>query len=55
MQSFAGAETTRRFSSILNNTWPKDMPPAEIGPQANAGAEKVGIGPYDVGGIPFRN
>jgi hypothetical protein len=27
MQSFAGAETTRRFSSILNDTWPKDMPP----------------------------
>jgi hypothetical protein len=22
MQSFAGAETTRRFSSILNSTWP---------------------------------
>ena len=22
MQSFAGAETTRRFSSTLNSTWP---------------------------------
>jgi hypothetical protein len=22
MQSFAGAETTRRFFSILNSTWP---------------------------------
>ena len=30
MQLFAGAETMRRFSSILNDTWPKDMPPAEI-------------------------
>lgn len=23
MQSFAGAETTRRFSSIFNSTWPR--------------------------------
>jgi hypothetical protein len=37
MQSFAGAETTRQFSSILNDTWPKDMPPAEISSIAIAG------------------
>ena len=30
MQLFAGAETMRRFSSILNDTWPKDMPPRNI-------------------------
>jgi hypothetical protein len=65
MQSFAGAETTRRFSSILNNTWPKDMPPAEISSIAIRGAGwcdsplfRRGLGrfrsttTYGVGGAP---
>lgn len=37
MQSFAGAETTRRFSSILNSPWPVIAPPAI----ADAGCDSV--------------
>ena len=44
MQSFAGAETTRRFSSTLNSTWPMTRrQPKYAARKANRVRDELGL------------
>ena len=44
MQSFAGAETTRRFSSTLNSTWPMTRrPPKYAARKAHRVHDELGL------------